>query len=482
MIAPLLVALVLGQNAVRLGPTGISCPAGYAVQVVTGTRDRGRCVALGAGGGGATPAGATGAVQVRGAGSTLAAYAGSTCTSGQYATALSSLGALTCSVPSASVTWDGVTGKPSTFTPSTHTHAGTDVTSTVASATQANHFSGIPTRCAAGQAATGVDSAGNSQDCFTPTGYTPSGTQYGVAYYNTATSLGTTGAPADSASYLKSTVNGAPTWSKVSLSTGVTSTLPQSNGGTGGLSSPTTWGIVYQTDVATFGTSAAGTGTQVLHGSAAGGPSWAAVNLGSDVTGTLPIASGGTNSTATPTAGGVGYGTGSAHAYSAAGTAGYALVSGGSGAPTWETKDRLYRVTGSNYTNATTTPSTITGLSWPLAANQELGFQCVLGVQNSAATSAIRYNVSGPAGATTVALQFNVHTTSATAEVITTAAAFSAAAQSTSVVASVITTLHSDFIRGVILNGATAGTVSIQAAGSAASTSTVYRGSYCEVF
>lgn len=233
MIAPLLVALVLGQNAVRLGPTGISCPAGYAVQVVTGTRDRGRCVALGAGGGGATPAGATGAVQVRGAGSTLAAYAGSTCTSGQYATALSSLGALTCSVPSASVTWDGVTGKPSTFTPSTHTHAGTDVTSTVASATQANHFSGIPTRCAAGQAATGVDSAGNSQDCFTPTGYTPSGTQYGVAYYNTATSLGTTGAPADSASYLKSTVNGAPTWSKVSLSTGVTSTLPQSNGGTG---------------------------------------------------------------------------------------------------------------------------------------------------------------------------------------------------------------------------------------------------------
>jgi len=49
--------------------------------------------------------------------------------------------------------------------------------------------------------------------------------------------------------------------------------------------------------------------------------------------GIVPIANGGTNSTATPTAGGVGYGTGTAHAYSAAGTSGNALISGGAGAP-----------------------------------------------------------------------------------------------------------------------------------------------------
>lgn len=51
----------------------------------------------------------------------------------------------------------------------------------------------------------------------------------------------------------------------------------------------------------------------------------------------LPVASGGTNSTATPTSGGVGYGTGAAHAYTSAGTAGQVLTSNGSSAPTWTT-------------------------------------------------------------------------------------------------------------------------------------------------
>jgi hypothetical protein len=57
----------------------------------------------------------------------------------------------------------------------------------------------------------------------------------------------------------------------------------------------------------------------------------------SNITGVLPIANGGTNSTATATAGGVGYGTGTAHAYSAAGTAGQVLQSNGTSAPTWVT-------------------------------------------------------------------------------------------------------------------------------------------------
>lgn len=66
-----------------------------------------------------------------------------------------------------------------------------------------------------------------------------------------------------------------------------------------------------------------------------GGISGTGVNLATNVTGVLPVANGGTNSTATPTAGGVGYGTGTAHAYTAAGTTGQVLVSGGSGTPTW---------------------------------------------------------------------------------------------------------------------------------------------------
>jgi len=51
----------------------------------------------------------------------------------------------------------------------------------------------------------------------------------------------------------------------------------------------------------------------------------------------LPIASGGTNSTATPTAGGIGYGTGTAYAYTAVGTSGQYLQSAGAGTPVWAT-------------------------------------------------------------------------------------------------------------------------------------------------
>ena len=40
-----------------------------------------------------------------------------------------------------------------------------------------------------------------------------------------------------------------------------------------------------------------GATNQVLHGNAAGNPSWAAVNLASEITGTLPLANGGTNQT-----------------------------------------------------------------------------------------------------------------------------------------------------------------------------------------
>lgn len=83
------------------------------------------------------------------------------------------------------------------------------------------------------------------------------------------------------------------------------------------------------------GNSSSGSATKLLHGSdtPGGAPTWAAVSLTADVTGTLPIANGGTNSTATPTAGGAAYGTGSALAYTSAGASGQALISAGAGAP-----------------------------------------------------------------------------------------------------------------------------------------------------
>jgi hypothetical protein len=53
------------------------------------------------------------------------------------------------------------------------------------------------------------------------------------------------------------------------------------------------------------------------------------------ITGTLPINRGGTNSTATPSQGAVAYGNGTAIVYTAVGTSGQVLQSGGSGTPTW---------------------------------------------------------------------------------------------------------------------------------------------------
>lgn len=58
----------------------------------------------------------------------------------------------------------------------------------------------------------------------------------------------------------------------------------------------------------------------------------------------LPIANGGTNSTATATAGGAGYGTGTAHAYTAAGSTGQILQSNGASAPTWSNRTQYLGV------------------------------------------------------------------------------------------------------------------------------------------
>ena len=55
------------------------------------------------------------------------------------------------------------------------------------------------------------------------------------------------------------------------------------------------------------------------------------------ITGILGTSNGGTNSTTTPTAGAVPYGTGTAYAFSAVGTSGQVLTSAGSSAPTWST-------------------------------------------------------------------------------------------------------------------------------------------------
>jgi hypothetical protein len=67
--------------------------------------------------------------------------------------------------------------------------------------------------------------------------------------------------------------------------------------------------------------------------------------------GRLAVANGGTNGTATPAAGAVAYGTGTAYAFSAAGSASQVLLSGGTGAPTWINQSSLAAGSATTATN-----------------------------------------------------------------------------------------------------------------------------------
>jgi len=71
---------------------------------------------------------------------------------------------------------------------------------------------------------------------------------------------------------------------------------------------------------------------------------------------TIAINRGGTNGTATPTAGGIAYGSGTAYAFTAAGTSGQVLTSAGSGTPTWSTPAAYATVTDDTTTNAVRYP------------------------------------------------------------------------------------------------------------------------------
>jgi len=121
----------------------------------------------------------------------------------------------------------------------------------------------------------------------------------------------------------------APTWGVPTAATNIAN-------GTAGQ-------IVYQSAPSTTAFAGPGTSGQALVSNGATAPAF----------GTLPIAGGGTNSTATPTSGGVGYGTGTAHAYSSVGTSGQYLQSAGAGAPIWATitggaQDFVTQFTGGN--------------------------------------------------------------------------------------------------------------------------------------
>jgi hypothetical protein len=76
-------------------------------------------------------------------------------------------------------------------------------------------------------------------------------------------------------------------------------------------------------------------GNALISGGVGVAPAWGKIGLTTHVSGVLPIANGGTNGLATPTAYGVAYGTGTAYAFTAAGTTGQVLTATTGSAPTW---------------------------------------------------------------------------------------------------------------------------------------------------
>lgn len=126
----------------------------------------------------------------------------------------------------------------------------------------------------------------------------------------------------------------------ITAATGVVTlagTLIAINGGTG-FSSYAIGDLLYADTTTTLAKLPdVATGNALISGGVITAPAWGKIGLTTHVSGVLPIANGGTNGTATPTAYGVAYGTGTAYAFTAAGTAKQVLIANTSAAPTWST-------------------------------------------------------------------------------------------------------------------------------------------------
>ena len=244
-------------------------------------------------------------------------------------------------------------------------------------------------------------------DAGSGSGTVGSGTQYQLAYYagagTTTTVSGLTSITANSA--LVSDANGLPVASTVSTTQlqylasasgtvsfgtgGTVAYIATANSWTSGVkqtfspsattaginvgslsgqpSSPANGDLVYNTSSSALQAYINGAWVSLGSGGGGGVTSFSAGTTGFTpstattgaivLAGTLNVANGGTGGTATPTNGGVAYGTGSAYAFTAAGTSGQVLQSNGAAPPTWVTLSTSATLTNLGAATAAASPN-----------------------------------------------------------------------------------------------------------------------------
>ena len=240
----------------------------------------------------AAPTSGTSILLGNGAGG-FSSYAGATCGANQYATQTSAAGALTCS----QVAYSQLTGTPTI--PADISGEGYWVKTASANLSNEVAMGALGTGLVINTTTTGVPTIKGSNTCTNqfPRSDNASGTWTcaSVADADLANNYSGTGSCTNQ--FVRAVNdNAAPTCATVSssdVSLTTTSCTNQfvtaiSSGGVGTCSTATLAGAQFANQ---------GTTTTVLHGNAAGDPSWAAVSLANDTTGKLPIGKGGTGQT-----------------------------------------------------------------------------------------------------------------------------------------------------------------------------------------
>ncbi len=128
----------------------------------------------------------------------------------------------------------------------------------------------------------------------------------------------------------------------------------------------------------------------------------------------------------------------------------------------------------SNYTNSTTTFSSVSGLSFSVAANTNYKVRCDLDYQTSATTADVKIQWTGPASPTAVTYDLVTEVTASTLS------ASVATAFSTALSEAGTPTTATNFpltLTLTLINGANAGTIQLQAAATGAGTITIIPGS-----